>query len=1014
VTPDRRRQIEELYRAARERGPSVLRDADPEVRAAVEKLLLDNSEARIADRVAADLESTAVMPRATSPLAGQTFSHYRIIEKLGGGGMGVVYKAEDTRLHRFVALKFLDGDIAPTPDSLSRFRREAQTASGLNHPNICTIYDIGEQDGHSYIVMEFLEGATLKEYIQQRLLDTPTILTIAQDIADGLDAAHAADIVHRDIKPANIFITKRGRAKVLDFGLAKMGIHPRDGAELTAILEKSLTLPGSVMGTAPYMSPEQVRAKPLDARTDLFSFGSVLYEMATGKPPFGGASMGAIFDSILNRNPPPLLRLNPALPLELEHIITKCLEKDCDLRYQHASEIRADLKRLERNSGSERSPVTPQPPLSQPTHRRSGAWKLSAPILAAALGLAGAAYFYLRGTPRLTDQDTIILADFKNTTDDSVFDGTLRQGLAVQLQQSPFLSLVSDDRIRRTLRMMVQPADARLTAEVAKAVCERIGSAAVLEGSIAKLGSHYVLGLRAEDCRNEKILDEEQVEAATKEDVLNALSQIASRFRTRVGESLTTIRNHNTPLAEATTGSLEALKAYSRGWEVVSSKGVPDAIPFFQRATQIDPDFAVAYAWLGRMYADTSEPTLAIVNTRKAWQLRNRASDQEKFFIDFSFHKVVLGDLNKTRQDCELWAQTYPRDGIPQSFLSSSSNTAFGRYEEALQHAKKAVDLIPEHAMARINLAGDYIFLNRLQEAEVTFQRAAERNVDIPESRILRYHVAFLKGDQREMDRLAALSRGSSFVEDWMNYQESCALAYSGRLREARRMTERAIEIALQAEHRERAAQYESGAAVREILVGYIPESRQYAMSAHKSSDDRDAEYGAALALGLAKDAELPQTLASDLQTRFPEDTAVKFSYLPVLHAVFALNQHQPLKAVELLQIASPNELGWLGWASMGFVGSFYPVYVRGEAFRAAGHGAEAAAEFQKILDHRGVVATDPIGALARLQQGRAFALAGDHTKAKASYQDFLALWKDADADIPVFKQAKAEYAKLP
>jgi predicted Zn-dependent protease len=331
-----------------------------------------------------------------------------------------------------------------------------------------------------------------------------------------------------------------------------------------------------------------------------------------------------------------------------------------------------------------------------------------------------------------------------------------------------------------------------------------------------------------------------------------------------------------------------------------------------------------------------------------------------------------------------------------------------------LQHAKKAVDLIPEHAMARINLAGDYIFLNRLQEAEVTFQRAAERNVDIPESRILRYHVAFLKGDQREMDRLAALSRGSSFVEDWMNYQESCALAYSGRLREARRMTERAIEIALQAEHRERAAQYESGAAVREILVGYIPESRQYAMSAHKSSDDRDAEYGAALALGLAKDAELPQTLASDLQTRFPEDTAVKFSYLPVLHAVFALNQHQPLKAVELLQIASPNELGWLGWASMGFVGSFYPVYVRGEAFRAAGHGAEAAAEFQKILDHRGVVATDPIGALARLQQGRAFALAGDHTKAKASYQDFLALWKDADADIPVFKQAKAEYAKLP
>ena len=641
-------------------------------------------------------------------------------------------------------------------------------------------------------------------------------------------------------------------------------------------------------------------------------------------------------------------------------------------------------------------------------------WKLIVPAIVAVVALSVGGYFYLlRRAPKLTDKDTIVLADFTNTTGDSVFDGTLRQGMAVQLEQSPFLSLISGERIQQMLKLMAKPADARLTPEIAREICERTASAAVLEGSIASLGSQYVLGLRAKDCRTGDVLAEEQVQAARKEDVLNALGQIASKFRTRVGESLTTVKKHDTPLAEATTPSLEALKAYSAGWQIVSSSGSTAAVPFFKHAIEIDPKFAMAYASLGRMYGDIGESDLSAEASSKAYELRDRTSDNEKFFISASYDMQVTGNLDKAQQTCELWVQAYPRAGIPHGFLSGIIYPVSGKYEKAVEESKKAIELDPDFAIGYNILALSYAYLDRLGEAENALQRASERKLEIPDFLVERYDLAFLRGDKAGMEQEAALGQRTPGAEDWLSYHEAFVLAYSGHLRQAREMSRHAADLAQQSNRRATATLYETGAALREALFGNAPAARRSAMAALALSKGREVEYGSAFALALAGDSARSQTLANDLERRFPEDTPVRFCYTPVLRALLALNRDEPSKAVELLQIAVPYELGAPPSSFYGFFGTFYPAYVRGEAYLAAHQGAEAAREFQTILDHRGIVVSDPIGALAHLQLGRADALSGDKTKAKSAYQDFLTLWKDADPDIPILKQAQAEYANL-
>jgi serine/threonine protein kinase/tetratricopeptide (TPR) repeat protein len=1014
MTPERWQQIQDVLEKALQLAPgqrSAFLDracsSDPSLRQEVEAMLASSPDVR-----SSFLQSSTLRVTLTP---GTKLGEYEVKSLLGSGGMGEVYRARDSRLGRDVAIKVLPSLLSADSERLRRFEQEARAAAALNHPNILAVFQMGTYEGAPYLVSELLEGETLREPVRRGHLPMRKAIDYGVQIARGLAAAHEKGIVHRDLKPENLFVTKDGRVKILDFGLAKL-TQPQSSSEHSAVTLTEGTEAGVVMGTVGYMSPEQVRGQTADHRADIFAFGAILYEMLAGKRAFQKPTSAETMTAILNEDPPGISQVTTIVPPALQRVVHRCLEKNPDQRFQSASDLAFALDALSDSGGSAYSATAAKTPTG--AGRR---WKVIAPAAVAVLALSIGGYFYSHRRPNLTDKDTIVLADFANSTGDPVFDDTLKTALTVSLRQSPFLNVLSDSQVAKTLQQMTHPVNTKLTPEVVRELCLRAGSKAYIAGSISSLGSEYVLGLKAVNCQNGDALAEEQVTAASKEKVLDALGEAASKLRYELGESLATVKKFDVPLEQATTSSLEALQAYSLGVKAYNEKGPAAALPHDQRAIELDPNFATGYRAVGNDYLGLNEVGRASEYFAKAFQLREHASEREKLFITATYYQNVTGELDKAAQTYQEEVGSYPRAVGGYGNLGVLFGSE-GQYERAVEITRQAMRLAPDQLYLYENLANYTVGLQRFDEARQIIHEVLTRKLDDSLLHSDLYALAFLGADSAAMAEQQRWYAGQPDYENSGLALASDTEAYAGHIGNARELTQRAVDSAIRTDNKENGAIYLADAAVQQAAYGSATEARRSAAEALKLAPiSHVPEAEAALAFAMTGDAARAESLAQDLGKHFPLDTQMQSLWLPAIQAQLALDKKKPTLALNVLQAASRIELGDI--PAINNLSCLYHVYLRGESYLAAGQGSAAVAEFQKILDHSGIVWNCWTGALAHLGVARANALQARNSqgadadaaraRALAAYKDFLTLWKEADPDIPILKEAKAEYAKL-
>lgn len=959
--------------------------------------------------------------------------------------MGEVYLAEDTKLGRKVALKLLGAEFTTNRDRLNRFEQEACAASALNHPNILTIHEVGQEDGYNFIATEFVDGATLRKYMNQTRLEIEDVLDIGIQIADALEEAHGAGIVHRDIKPENVMVRRNGYVKVLDFGLAKL-TELSPGTDTEAPTRALVhTDAGTVLGTCHYMSPEQARAKTLDRRTDIWSLGVVLYEMAGGHVPFEGESTTDVLSAIIKTEPPPLARY-ARVPPEFEWIVMKTLRKDTSERYQTAKELQSDLKKLkqrlefeaelERSTSPDQTGALPSTASSEAVSSRvgrastiltgrptdvnsaSGTKVSSAEYIvteikrhklasaAIALVVIGAitltTYFFRNRAAALTEKDTILIADFVNTTGEPVFDGTLKQALAVQLGQSPFLNIFPDDRVREVLRFMGRSPDDRLTRDVAREICARQGLKAMLIGSISGLGSHYVVTLEAVNAQTGDSIAREQVEADSKEKVLASLGRAAGDLRSKLGESLASIKKYEVPVEQATTSSLDALKAYAMANEERSKGNNEQSQALYRRAIDLDPNFAMAYARLAVGYINRGLLEQAKPEIEKAFDLRDRVSEHERLYISEKYYNYVTGEMDKATEVLKTWAQLYPNDFIPHNNLAVTS-TFVGDYDDALKHALEAVRLGPNNATARVNLIDCFVSMGRLDEAEQTLKELAALYPESASYHTESYALAFLRGDRAQMERDLQWARGKPAEADFLHREVGSALSV-GQFKRAQELGERRGQMVSVNDTKENAALMFTVLASNQALVGNCTAAVGNVQKSLGLVRGRFTLLAGALTLAGCNDSKGAQALLDEVLKQYPKATVVNVS-ANLSKAAMEMKRGNAPEAIRLLESIQSYDFGMFAGVELN--------YLRGLAYLQQRSGKEAAAEFQGILDHRGVEAMSPIHTLAHLGLARAAVLMGDTAKARKEYQDFLAAWKDADPDLKPLIEARKEYEAL-